>query len=237
LADEIQYRVPDRPRLGSAIRDALSDFYFNSWRLVPANLVWGVGLLGVLFLLTTIPLLGWAGLVILALPTAGLYRMSAMIVRGQPVALSDAWDAWRDFLRPALVVGFALTLGAAVLLTNVLVGFGSVEPAGWAFGTVAGWGLVAMSIVALPLWPLLVDPVRDGVPLVERLRLAATVVLVSPGQFAVLLVVVAVLLATSVILFAALLTITMAYVALLSARFTLPAADRLEGRHTQAIPG
>ena len=30
------------PRIGSALRAALTDFYFNSGRLVGANVVWGM---------------------------------------------------------------------------------------------------------------------------------------------------------------------------------------------------
>ena len=37
-----------RPGLASAVRlrAALTDLYFNSWRLVPANLAWGVLVVG-----------------------------------------------------------------------------------------------------------------------------------------------------------------------------------------------
>ena len=37
-------RTPALPGLGTVVRAALSDYYFNSMRLVPANLVWGFAL-------------------------------------------------------------------------------------------------------------------------------------------------------------------------------------------------
>jgi hypothetical protein len=233
--DELEYRIPDRPRLAGVVRDALVDFYFNSWRLVPANVIWGVGLLGLLFFLTIIPLAALIVLVLLALPVAGIFRIAALIVRSQPVAFSDALAAWRAFLRPALVAGVTLSAITIVLVTNVVIGFSSGEPIGWAFATAAGWGLLATWSVALPLWPLLVDPLRDGMPQLERVRLAVTVVFVRPGSFALLMLLVAVLVATSIVLFAALLTVSVAFVALLAARYTLPTADRIEGRETQLV--
>ena len=60
------------------MRAAAIDFYFNSWRLVPANLVWSVLLLAVLFAaLVWLPLL--LLLVVLALPTAGMFRIAAKV--------------------------------------------------------------------------------------------------------------------------------------------------------------
>src|SRR6185369_11099999 len=41
--------------MGHPFRDALSDLYFNSWRLVPANVVWGVVLLATLGLGVAFP--------------------------------------------------------------------------------------------------------------------------------------------------------------------------------------
>ena len=40
--------------LRAALRQSLHDFYFNSWRLAPANLVWGAVL--ILVLLSSGPL-------------------------------------------------------------------------------------------------------------------------------------------------------------------------------------
>lgn len=236
LDDERGYRVPSEPRLGGAIRAALTDFYFNSWRLVPANLVWGAVLLLAVFLLYVWPFGAILVLVLLALPTAGLFRLATLIVRDEPVSFRDALAAWRRFLGPALLAGGSLAAITLALGTNVVLGMASGEPLGWALATASGWGLIATWAVGIPLWPLLLDPVRDGVPIAQRIRLAAALAFIRPLRFAFLLVVVAVLVVASAVLFAALITISIAFIALLAARYTLPAADRLEGRATEPVP-
>jgi hypothetical protein len=235
-SEEPRHRLPDAPTIGGSVRAALVDFYFNSLRLLGANGLWGFGLLALVFLLFTWPVAALVLLVLLALPTAGIFRLATLIVRDRPVAFGDALDAWRRFLKSALLTGFTLTAITVVLGTNVVVGFSSGQPLGWALATAAGWGLVATWAVAVPFWPLLLDPLRDSMPLLERLRLAATLVIVSPLRFGSLLVLVAALLVVSLVFFAAILTISVAFVALLTARFTLPAADRLEGRLTKPLP-
>jgi hypothetical protein len=89
---------------------------------------------------------------------------------------------------------------------------------------VALWG------AAFAFWPLLVDPERAGEPLGNRLRLALTVIFVAPARYAGLLLVLAVAIIASTVLFAALLTVTVAFTALVMCHYVLPLADRLEGR-------
>jgi uncharacterized membrane protein YesL len=230
-------RVPDPPRLWTAMRTALVDFYFNSWRLVPANGVWGIGLLLAIGAFFVLPAAAPGVIVALAIPTAGIFRMAALIVRGRSVAFSDALAAWRTFLRPALVTGLALTGVTLVLGFNLIAGLLSQEPLLWLIGTLAGWGLLAAWIVALPFWALLTDPVREEEPLTARLRLAVLLAFVSPLRFGALALVMLVVLIASAIFFAALLTISIAFIALVVTRYTLPAADRLEQRATQLLPG
>ena len=71
-------------RLGGAIRASFSDYYFNSMRLVPANVVWGAGLVGIVLVALVWPLGGLLLLPLLALPTAGIFRLAARIVRVAP---------------------------------------------------------------------------------------------------------------------------------------------------------
>ena len=65
-------------------------------------------------------------------------------------------------------------------------------------------------------------------PLVERLRLAGALLLAHPLRFAGLALAMAVVVAVSVVLTAAILTISVAFVALVACRSVYPAADRLE---------
>lgn len=234
---EETYRLPDAPDVGISVRAAASDFFFNSWRLVPANVIWGLGLILVVLLLYAWPLGALIALILLALPAAGIYRLAALIVRDQPVAFSDALSAWRQFLRPTLVIGAALVGITTVLTVNLVVGLTSTDPIAWAVGTLAAWGLLATWTVALLVWPLIVDPLRDGQPLVQRLQLASTLLLLAPLRVASLLLVMSAVFVVSAILFAALLTVSIAFIALVTTRYVLPAADRIEGRKTKLVPG
>jgi len=62
----------------------------------------------------------------------------------------------------------------------------------------------------------------------DRLRIAAALLLARPLRFAGLALVMAVVVAVSVVLTAAILTISVAFVALVACRSVYPAADRLE---------
>ena len=222
--------------MGGSIRAALSDFFFNSWRLVPANAIWGVGLLAIVVLVFTyLPAVPLA-LGLLAFPTAGIFRLAAQIARDQPVAFSDSLDAWRRFLGPVVLMGVVVGVGTSVLLFNMIFGFSSSDPIGWLFATLALWGFLALWAVALAFWPLLLDPLRVGEPLAARLRLAVTVIIVSPGRYLALMLLAWVFLLVSTILLAALLTISVAIVALVFSRYVLPIADRIESRATLMVP-
>lgn len=234
---EETYRVPDAPAVGSSIRAALVDFYFNSVRLVPANVLWAAGLIVAVGLIFVWPFGGLIMVILLGLPTAGIYRLAALIVREQPVAFSDSIAAWRELLRPALLCSAAVVAITSVLAVNLAVGLTSMEPIGWTIGTLAGWGLLVTWAVTLLFWPLLVDPLRAGQPLIKRLQLAATLLVLSPLRVGAVLLLMTVVLVASTILFAALLTVAVAFIALVTTRYVLPAADRVEGRRTKLVPG
>ena len=103
------------------------------------------------------------------------------------------------------------------------------SPLALALGVLAGWGLVAMWLAALPFWVLLADPHRRDRTVTEAARLAAGLLLVRPLRMLGLSVVVTTVLAVSTVLMAALLTVGVAYAALMTARVVLPAADQLVG--------
>jgi hypothetical protein len=121
-----------------------------------------------------------------------------------------------------------------VFSTNVISGIAAGGPAGWALATLAAWGLVATWVVGLAFWPLLVDPAREGVGLGRRVRLAGLVVLAEPARFGGLGLAAAVVTIVSTVAIVALLSVSVAYVALVAARVTLPAADALEARLGEA---
>ena len=145
------------PRLGTVVRAALSDYYFNSMRMVAANVVWGFALALIVLVGLVSPLLSVALLPLLALPTAGVFRLAARIVRGERESLLHdiAWP-YRHAPGRWLVVGVAVVAATLILGTNIIFGLGGGEPAGWGVATLAAWGLIVLWCGALVAWPLLV---------------------------------------------------------------------------------
>lgn len=215
--------------LRNAFRAAAFDFYYQSIRVVPANVVWGITFLAVLAVaISGGPLVTLAVMPLLAIPYVGIVRLAALVARGRDVVLSDVWRAYRHFGLPALGIGVVMTLATALLASNVIVGATTGGLLGWVFATLAASGLLAIWVFGFPLWILLVDPERADRPLRGRLRLAVLLVLAAPGRFLALTLLLTIVLLVSTVAFAALLTISVSYVALVAARYVLPLADRLE---------
>jgi uncharacterized membrane protein YesL len=212
------------------MRAGAVDFYYHSLRLVVANVVWGVAFFIILGIWASVGPIALLLAPLLAIPWVGVVRLAALIARADDVVLSDAFGAYRRWLVPGLVGGFGFVLAAFALVTNLAVGlqFGGIP--GWSFATLSGWGLVMAWLVALSFWPLLVDPRREDVSALRKLRLAAILAIAYPLRVAALGFVAAVISVVSTVAIAAIITISVAYVALVSSRFVLPAADRLEGR-------
>jgi uncharacterized membrane protein YesL len=226
-----QAALPAAPRLGSVLRQAGVDFYFQSIRLVMANAAWGICLMGVLVVaMATSPVMGLLLTPLLAIPASGVFRLAALIARNEPPDFSDVTDAWRQLAPLSLAVGVALTLAGVVLGFDLLGAIGSNNAFAWAFATMAGWGLLAVGSYSLVAWPLLVDPRRESRSIRDRLRLAGLLLVAFPVRMLSMAVIIGVVLLLSTIAFAALLSVSLAYVALVSCRYVLPAADRLEAR-------
>lgn len=220
---------PAAPPLTKAVRSALTDFYFNSGRLVPVNIVWGGGLVVVVLVALIWPLGALVLAPLLAIPTAGIFRVAARIVRNdRDISLRDALAATRADAMPILLLGLAFVAAVVILGSNMVAGLTSPEPLGWVIGTFAAWGLIVMWCGALVAWPLMVDPRRAQRPPSDRLRLAGTLLLAHPVRVGALGIVVAMIVVISTILAAVLLTVGIAFVALVACRYIYPAADRLD---------
>jgi len=215
--------------LRSAIRAAAFDFYYQSIRVVPANILWGISLLAVLAVaIDGDPLLTLAVAPLMAIPYVGIVRLAALAARSRDVVLSDVFRAYREFGLAALGIGTLTTLAVALLASNVVVGATMGGLGGWVFATLAASGLLGVWVVGFPTWVLVVDPNRADRPLRDRLRLAVLLVLAAPGRMAALGALLLILLLISTVAFAALMTISVSYAALVAARYVLPLADRLE---------
>ena len=135
----------------------------------------------------------------------------------------------REHRREVTACG-APPLAGLVLATNVVTGLlvGGILP--WMVSTAAAWGLLATVVLGFAYWPLAVDPARAGIRPIARLRLAALLAFAHPVRLGALALVLLVILAASTVVFAALVTVSVALCAFISCRYVLPAADRLEAR-------
>ena len=219
--------------IGAAARRAAVDFYFNSLRFVPANVAWALGLLVVLFAAVQWPpaiLL----VVLLAAPLAGIHRMAALLARGEATSIGDFIEGARRFGLPAIGVAAAIAVLVLVLATNLVTGFASGDPLGGFLGATALWGLVALAMFSVAIWPALVDPNREEAPFRRRVQLAVLVLIGRPGRLFLVTASIVAILAASTVLLGAIVLVGISYSSLLATRWVLPALDELEARFEAA---
>ena len=101
---------------------------------------------------------------LLAFPTASIFRIAVLVVRGGPLSLWDGLRVWRTDAAPILVVGIVLVGCLAVFAVNILSGVRSGGVIGWVVATAAAWGAVTTWLVSWTAWPLLLDPARADRP-------------------------------------------------------------------------
>jgi uncharacterized membrane protein YesL len=223
--------VPAAPRLGRVLRLAGEDLYYHGVRLVPVNIVWGIGLLTVAYAVVR-SIWGLALVVAMVPLTVGLMGMATIVVRERTLVMSDFIRSIRTDFGPRMALGVAQLTLVAVASFDLLIGLQLAGVAGLILVVVALYTLLATWILAVVAWPIVMDPVREGASIRARLRLAVILVLAHPLRMGALGLVLAALVVASTILTAAIITFAVAYAALAAAHFVLPAADRLEGRQT-----
>jgi uncharacterized membrane protein YesL len=223
----------ERVSIGRAARQAATDLYFNSLRFVPANVLFALAVLAVLFAASR-----WPPAIVLALalaaPLAGIHRMAALLARGEAASIGDFVDGARRFGLRATGIAAVLAILVAVLVTNVITGFESGGPIGWFLGATALWGLVAVAMFAVAIWPVLVDPEREGARLRRRVQLAGLVLVGRPGRLFLVTLAIAAILVGSTALLGAIVLVGVSFSSLLATRWVLPAADELEARFEAA---
>ncbi|MGI0018462.1 MAG: hypothetical protein ACREA1_07120, partial [Nitrosotalea sp.] len=190
-------------------------------------LLWAAMLIGVWLAFLVAPL-GLLLLPLLAFPTASIFRIAVLVVRGGPVSLRDGLLVWRTDPASILLVGIVILGCLAVFLVNIVSGILGGGVIGLVVATAAAWGAVITWLISWTVWPLLLDPTRADQPVRERLRLAVLLVLAYPIRLGALGAVLAAILLVSTMALIALMTISLAFAALVATRYVLPAADSLE---------
>lgn len=207
------------------------DLYYNSVRLVAANVLWGISLVGVAFVVSRGLVL--APLVVIMVPlTMGLMGMATTLVRRRRLFWSDSIDPMRHRFWPLLGIGIAQLLLSGVAAADVLIGLQLPGVLGPVVVIGGFYTLAAIWLVAVTTWPLLLDPERAGDGIRPTLRLGFLLALAHPLRMGGAAALLAVFLLVSAVLAAALVTISGALAMLVVAHYVLPAADRLEGRKT-----
>ena len=162
---------------------------------------------------------------LLALPTAALMRLAVATARDR----APSWPMAREELgrlagRKVVLASIQLLL-LGVSLTNVVLGGNIGGLPGIASAIVSGYALIAVSVYALALWPIVCDPAREA-PVRDQLRLALALVTLRPLQLVVLAVITALAVIASIQLIVPLLFLP-SLVLIMVAGYVVPVADRL----------
>jgi hypothetical protein len=215
---------PRRPSLARAIREAFSRYLDEIVLFTVVNLGWALAV--AIFAFARI---GLPAIVILtpllALPTAVLMRLAVATGRDR----APTWPMAREEL--GRLAGRKVALAAVQLLimglslTNVVLGGSIGGLAGIASAIVAGYALIAVTVYAVALWPIVCDPAREA-PVRDQLRLALALVTFRPLQLVVLAVITALAVVVSIQLIVPLLFLP-SLVLLMVAGYVVPVADRL----------
>jgi hypothetical protein len=219
--------IAPEPRFGTAFRKAGQDFYFNSWRLVPANLTWAV-VLGAVVVGAIVWLPAALLISVVAVPLAGIHRMAALIVREDGATFGDFTDGMRRRAGVALAAGVISIILAIVFWSNVILGLQIDNPVGWFLSATAAYAEVALAMVLVAFWPLLADPRREHLSGRRALVLAGLVCLARPGRMFILTLLIGALLVAATAILPAIALVGVSYVSLVATHYVLPLADNLE---------
>lgn len=215
---------PRRPSLARAIRESFPRYLDDIVLFAIVNVGWALAFGAFAFVRIGLP-----AVVILtpllALPTSALMRLAIATARD----MAPGWPMAREEL--GRLAGRKVALAAIQLLimglslTNVVLGGSIGGLAGIASAIVAGYALIAVSVYALALWPIVCDPAREA-PLRDQLRLALALVTLRPLQLLVLAVITVLAVIVCIQLIVPLLILP-SLVLIVVAGYVVPVADRL----------
>ena len=209
------------------MRQAAVDLYYNFSAFIPANVIFGIGLIVLIGAVATSPV-GWIAIVGLVPLTAGCMALATSLVRDGHTDLGEFMAVVR---RPWLVLGLGIAqlTATAVLLVDLSVGAALGTPIGGVLVVSAVYGLAILWTYAVAAWPIVLDPKRQSEPLAARLRLAARLLIARPGRMSGLAALVGIFLGIATVAVVAIATFALALAWLVTARYVLQAADGLEG--------
>jgi hypothetical protein len=202
-----------------ALRSALADTYHSSWRLLVVNTALTAVLTAVVILVSAFPLVLFIAPLVAGPVAAALVHCIVTLIREDSFELTDAVDGLRRFWRQGFALG-ALT-GLVLLLGVLAVSFyASASHRVLPLAALSAYVIALAALIVLVAWPLAIaDPergIRDALGRAWLLALRSPFRLIALGTA---LVVVNVLGAITVL---PLLTLTVAYSFLATARLVLP---------------
>jgi hypothetical protein len=209
----------------AALRSALVDTYHFSWRLLIVNTALSAAVAAVVIFVSAFPLVLLIAPLAAGPIVAGLVYGVVRLVREEDFQVADAVEGLRRFWKRGFVLG---GISGGVLLLGVLTAsfYASEKHRVLPLSVLCAYLAALALLVVLVAWPLAIADPEDGVG--GALRRAATLALRAPVRLLLLgaaLLVVNLLGAVTVI---PLLTLTIAYSFLATARFVLPPESTLE---------
>ena len=224
MRDDERTDQPRRPSLARAIRESFSRYLDEIVLFAIVNVGWALAIAAFAFVRIGLPLVVILT-PLLALPTAALMRLAVATARDR----APSWPMAREELgrlagRKVVLASIQLLL-LGVSLTNVVLGGNIGGLPGIASAIVSGYALIAVSVYALALWPIVCDPAREA-PVRDQLRLALALVTLRPLQLVVLAVITALAVIASIQLIVPLLFLP-SLVLIMVAGYVVPVADRL----------
>ncbi len=206
--------------VGAALRSALADTYRWSWRLLVLNTALTAAVAAVVILVSAFPLVLFVAPLVAGPIAAALVHCIVTLIREEAFELSDAVDGLRRFWKQGLALG---ALSGLVLLLGVLAVsfYASADHRVLPLAALSAYVVAIVSLVLLVAWLLAIAEPEDG--LKHALGQAWLLALRAPLRlitFGAALLVVNVLGAVTIL---PLLTLTIAYSFLATARLVLPA--------------
>ena len=124
---------------------------------------------------------------LLALPTSALMRLAVVTARNDAPAWRHVRHELGRLVPRKLLLATVQILLSLMGIANVGLGLATGGVLGTITGLVAFYVLLVVSLYAVALWPIVVDPVQEA-PLRQQLRIATALILTRTLRLVVLLV-------------------------------------------------